>query len=136
VALLDLPITSVPEAGELLVVHPVVSSETNAQARADAKIAFRNLCRCTCPMRRRDTMLTLRAMVKKPERAINTASSLTITITPIATCPRLPSGHRKPICVGRVTGRLILLPAVIVAVVLGRGSWPKTAPLPQQWPLG
>jgi hypothetical protein len=37
---------------------------------------------------------------------------------------------------GRATGRLILLPAVIVAVVLGRRSWRKTAPLPQQWPLG
>lgn len=37
---------------------------------------------------------------------------------------------------GRVTGRLILLPAVIVTVVLARRSWRKTAPLPQQWPLG
>jgi hypothetical protein len=37
---------------------------------------------------------------------------------------------------GRVAGRLILLPAVIGAVVLGRRSWRKTAPLPQQWPLG
>jgi hypothetical protein len=39
--LLDLPITSLPEAGELLVVHPAVSSETITQARAGAAIAFR-----------------------------------------------------------------------------------------------